>query len=71
VCAECEFGAFSLDGAFNGRLDHVVVVVQPREVNCEPSILLYLRVMGHEDRPGLESPETVRVAVSVMTVPRY
>ena len=53
MCAECEFGAFGLDGAFDGRLDHVVVVVQPREVNCEPPILLYLSVMGHEDRPGL------------------
>jgi hypothetical protein len=51
--AEREFGAFGLDGAFDGGLDHVVVVVQPREVNCEPPILLDLCVMGHEDRPGL------------------
>jgi hypothetical protein len=53
--AECEFGAFGLDGAFDGGLDHVVVVVQPREVNCEPPILLYLSVMRHmrTARPGL------------------
>ena len=51
--AECEFGAFGLDGTFDGGLDHVVVVVQPREVNCEPSILLDLSTTGHEDRSGL------------------
>jgi hypothetical protein len=31
----------------------VVVVVQPREVNREASILLDLSMIGHEDRPGL------------------
>lgn len=51
--AECEFGAFGLDGTLDAGLDHVVVVVQPREVNREASILLDLSMMGHEDRPGL------------------
>ena len=68
--AERKFGAFGLDGAFDGGLDHVVVVVQPREVNCEPPILLYLSVMRHmRTDPGLcPGKSSSRVDVSVMAV---